>query len=231
MTQSHAKSEVAAAYDDWAETYDTDPNRTRDLAAQALKQADLNLAGRRIVEVGCGTGRNTKWLIGPAGAQEIVALDFSDEMLARASARVRDPRVRFLQHDVRAQWPLADASADVIVVMLILEHIEQLGPMLVEAARTLNVNGQLFICELHPQRQLMGKKARFINARTGEQTLVPAFLHQTEDYLQAASSAGFELVQMADWHDVGSQTDNPPRILSLHFNLRVRKHSGIDNST
>jgi len=218
MTQSHTKSEVAAAYDDWAETYDTDPNLTRDLAARALKQADLDFAGRRIIEVGCGTGRNTEWLARPAaGAQNIVALDFSREMLARASARVQDPRVRFVQHDVRAPWPLADASADVIVVMLILEHTEQLEPMFVEAARTLNINGQLFICELHPARQLMGKQARFIHARTGEQTLVPAFLHQTDDYLNAAAAAGFELVHMADWHDAEAQTDDPPRLLSLHF--------------
>jgi ubiquinone/menaquinone biosynthesis C-methylase UbiE len=232
MTQSQAKSEVVDAYNNWAETYDTDPNLTRDLAAQALKQADLNFAGRRIIEVGCGTGRNTEWLArSAAGAKHIIALDFAREMLSRASARMQDPRVRFLQHDVRAQWPLADASADVIVVMLILEHIEQLGPMFVEAARTLNVNGQLFICELHPARQLLGKQARFIHPRTGEQTLVPAFLHQTDDYLKAAAAAGFELVHMADWHNAAAQTDDPPRLLSLHFNLSVTEHPGIDNST
>lgn len=232
MTQPHAKSEVAKAYDEWAENYDTDPNLTRDLAAQALKQADLNFAGRAIIEVGCGTGRNTEWLIGPAaGAKDIVALDFSDEMLARARNRVRDPRVRFVQHDVRSSWPIADASADVVIAMLVLEHVEMLEPFFAEASRTLKIDGQLFICELHPTRQLMGKQARFINVRTGEQTLVPAFLHQTDDYLQAAAAAGFELAQVADWYDVESQTDDPPRLLSLHFNLRVTKHPGIANST
>ena len=35
MTQSSEKSEIAAAYNDWAKTYDTDLNRTRDLAAEA----------------------------------------------------------------------------------------------------------------------------------------------------------------------------------------------------
>jgi malonyl-CoA O-methyltransferase len=231
MTESHAKSEVASAYDDWAETYDTDPNLTRDLAAQTLKQADLNFAGRRIIEVGCGTGRNTEWLARPAaGAQDIVALDFSEEMLARARTRVRDPRVRFVRHDVRSSWPIADASADVVIAMLVLEHVEMLEPFFAEASRTLNIDGQLFICELHPTRQLMGKQARFINARTGEQTLVPAFLHRTNDYLQAAASAGFELVRLADWYDLESQTDNPPRLLSVHFNSRVIEHPGIANS-
>jgi malonyl-CoA O-methyltransferase len=178
----------------------------------------LNLAGRRIVEVGCGTGRNTEWLARPAaGAKNIVGLDFSDEMLARASTRVQDPRVRFLQHDVRTPWPLLDSTADIIVVMLILEHIEQLEPIFAEAARSLDVGGELFICELHPARQLMGKQARFINPRTGEHMLVPAFLHQTDDYLKAAAAAGFEVLHVADWDDPESQTDDPPRLLSLHF--------------
>jgi malonyl-CoA O-methyltransferase len=223
MTQSHAQSEVARAYDDWASTYDTDLNRTRDLAAQALKETDLNFQGRRIIEVGCGTGRNTEWLARPAaGAKDIVALDFSGEMLTRARTRVRDERVRFIQHDVRSRWPIADASAEVVIAMLVLEHVEMLEPFFTEASRTLNIDAQLFICELHPARQLMGKQARFINARTGEQTLVPAFLHQTKHYLQAAASAGFEPVQVADWHDVEARTDDPPRLLSLHFNLRDR---------
>ncbi|HEY3041826.1 MAG TPA: hypothetical protein VGJ66_24050 [Pyrinomonadaceae bacterium] len=61
MTQSR-RGEIAAAYNEWAETYDTDKNATRDLAAQVLRRADLTLAGRRVIEVGCGTGRNTEWL-------------------------------------------------------------------------------------------------------------------------------------------------------------------------
>jgi len=220
MSQSHAKSEVASAYDDWAETYDTIQNLTRDLAAQTLKQADLNFAGRRIIEVGCGTGRNTEWLVGPvAGAAAIVALDFSEEMLKRARARVNDPRVRFVQQDVRATWPLGNSTADIVVVMLVLEHVEHLEPIFAEAARTLKAGGEIFICELHPTLQLMGKQARFTNARTGENTLVTAYLHQTHDYEKAAVSSGFELVHKVDWRDADASEYAPPRLLSLQFRL------------
>ena len=62
MTSPSDQSEIAAAYNDWAETYDVVQNQTRDLAAEVLRQVDLNLADRKIVEVGCGTGRNTTWL-------------------------------------------------------------------------------------------------------------------------------------------------------------------------
>src|SRR2546425_11674919 len=104
MTQPCDKSGVAAAYDQWAETYDTDPNRTRELAAQILKRADLPLANRDVVEIGCGTGYNTEWLA--ERARSVLALDFSEGMLRQAKARVSNPRGHFIQHDVRQRWAL-----------------------------------------------------------------------------------------------------------------------------
>jgi len=221
MVQPSSKSEVADAYNEWAQSYDIDHNRTRDLAAQALRQADLSFANRNVIEVGCGTGRNTEWLARPAaGATDIVALDFSEEMLARARDHVRDPRVRFIQHDIRATWPLADASADVVIVMLVLEHVELLPPVFAEAARTLSAGGELFICELHPMRQLLGGQAQFTSTQTGERQLVPAFLHNVSDYVNAGLSSGYELVHMGEWRDADALPKDLPRLLSLRFRLR-----------
>jgi malonyl-CoA O-methyltransferase len=221
MTQTSQKPQIAAAYDEWAKTYDRDENRTRDLAAQVLRQADLPFADVRVIEVGCGTGRNTQWLAQTRAAiRDLVALDFSEEMLRRARERVRDPRVRFIQHDIREPWPLPDASADLVIVMLVLEHVEMLAPFFTEAARALNVGGELFICELHPMRQLLGGQAQFTNGQTGERELVPAFLHNTSDYVSAALSSGFALVQMGEWRDAGALPKDLPRLLSLHLRLR-----------
>ena len=218
------QSEIATAYNDWAETYDTVENRTRDLAAETLRQLNLNLDDRRIVEVGCGTGRNTIWLA--ERSAEIVALDFSEAMLARARTRVNDPRIRFMQHDARVGWPLAAASAEVVIAMLILEHVEYLEPVFTEAARVLSRGGQFYVCELHPVLQLLGKQARFTNARTGENTLVTAFIHRTDDYLQAAEASGFELVSAVDVHDQDSEGDLP-RLLSLHFQLSTLSKTSV----
>lgn len=221
MTQPSTKSDIAAAYDEWAETYDTDQNRTRDLAAQVLREANLNFADRNVIEVGCGTGRNTEWLALPAaGAAGIVALDFSEKMLTRARDRVSDPRVRFVQHDVRSSWPLADASADLVIAMLILEHVEMLEPFFAEAARALRPGGELFICELHPMRQLLGGQAQFTNAKTGDYQRVPAFLHDISEYVNTGLAMGFELVRLGEWRDLESPPTSFPRLLSLLFRLR-----------
>ena len=217
MTKSEEQSGIAAAYNDWAETYDIDQNRTRDLAAETLRQVDLDLKGRRVVEVGCGTGRNTAWL--RERAAEIVGLDFSEAMLARARIRVNDPRVRFIQHDACAPWPLADSSADVVIAMLILEHVEHLQIVFAEAARVVAAGGQFFVCELHPMRQLAGGQAQFSNTKTGARTRVPAFLHDVSDYVNAGLTAEFELQHLGEWRDADGEANSQPRLLSLLFRL------------
>jgi ubiquinone/menaquinone biosynthesis C-methylase UbiE len=227
MNQASNKSEIAEAYDQWAETYDTVQNRTRDLAAEVLRKVDLNFVGRKVIEVGCGTGRNTEWLARPeSGAAEIVGLDFSAAMLTRARDRVRDPRVRFIQHDIRASWPLRDDSADLVIVTLVLEHVEDLQPVFAEAARTLSAGGDLFICELHPMRQLLGGQAQFTSTQTGERTLVPAFLHNVSDYVNAGSASGFEVVNLGEWHDVNACLSEAPRLLSLPL-LKRQQHERL----
>lgn len=225
MTQPTDNSEIAAAYNEWAEVYDSNQNRTRDLSGEVLRQAELDLRGRDVIEVGCGTGRNTEWLLRPGtGLTNILALDFSEAMLARARERVSDRRVHFVQHDVRVTWPVADRSADLVIAMLVLEHVEHLEPFFAEAARTLRAGGEVFLCELHPARQVLGKQAQFINAKTGVNTLVKAFLHQTSDYFQAAMSSGFELVNKHEWCDPDPDADLPPRLLSLRFRLQKQQN-------
>lgn len=215
MTGPADKSgDVAAAYDRWSETYDTDPNPTRELAGQVLRNMDLPIAGREIVEIGCGTGRHTEWLTAQAS---ITALDFSEEMLRRAQSRVTDPRVHFIQHDVRTAWPLNNDSADFIVAMLILEHVEHLETVFTEAARTLRTGGALFICELHPMRQLMGGQAQFSNTQTGDRQMVPAFLHNVSDFVNGGLSAGFDLDRLDEWRDPDAASNSIPRLLSLLF--------------
>ncbi|HLN99527.1 MAG TPA: methyltransferase domain-containing protein [Pyrinomonadaceae bacterium] len=221
MTRYRNESEIAAAYNEWAQTYDCVENATRDLAAEVLRQADLKLSGRTIIEVGCGTGRNTEWLASPrSDVSQIVGLDFSAQMLARARERVRDSRVRFIQHDVSEVWPLADAAADVVMAMLVLEHLESLPRFFAEAARVLSPGGTLFICELHPMRQMLGGRAQFTSKQTGERQLIPAFLHDTSDYVNDALSSGFELIHLGEWRDAGALPTDPPRLVSLQARLR-----------
>ena len=51
------------AYNVWAENYDTVENKTRDLEAKALHESILPTKLLDILEIGCGTGKNTEYLL------------------------------------------------------------------------------------------------------------------------------------------------------------------------
>lgn len=207
--------DVARAYDAWAGTYDSDPNATRDLDAAVVRATARELEGLDVVELGCGTGKNTVFL--KQHARSVVGLDFSAGMLARARQRVRDAHVRFMEHDIRSTWPLAADSGDVVVASLVLEHVQALGHVYGEAARILRPGGRLLVCELHPERQRRGGQAHFRDGATGEVQLVQAYRHTVAEYVNEGIAAGLRLVHMGEWLEDGAPDGAPPRLLSLSF--------------
>jgi ubiquinone/menaquinone biosynthesis C-methylase UbiE len=54
-----------------------------------------------------------------------------------------------------------DASVDLVIGNLILEHVSNVAPIFAEAARVLRPGGVMYSCELHPYRQLRGGQAHF----------------------------------------------------------------------
>ena len=81
-----AEVSVKEAYNLWSESYDADQNLTRDLDRQVMKQMLPWFKDLKIIEIGCGTGKNTVLLT--ETAQSIHALDFSEKMLAKAKQKI-----------------------------------------------------------------------------------------------------------------------------------------------
>lgn len=215
MTDPRPHSDVALAYDRWAETYDADANATRDLDAQLVRRATFAVGGRDVLELGCGTGKNTLWLA--ERARRVVAMDFSARMLERARERVTTPNVEFRQHDVRDPWPVEDEAVDVVIGNLVLEHVEHLTPVYREAARVLRRGGQLFFCELHPFRQLRGGQAHFTDGRMGEVIHVGAYVHSASEYVNAGIAAGLVLRELGEHLEANAPAGSPPRLISVLF--------------
>jgi ubiquinone/menaquinone biosynthesis C-methylase UbiE len=203
---------VQVAYNQWAKTYDTDANLTRDLDAVVTKDALENLRSQKIVEIGCGTGKNTRLLT--QIAESVTALDFSQEMLAKAKAKITAPNVQFAQADLTQAWPSLDQSVDLVVCNLVLEHIDDLDHVFSEASRSLVANGRFFISELHPFKQNLGSQANFRHGN--ENTRIEAFVHNISDFLKAASENGMQLVDLGEWWHEDDQ-DQPPRLITFMF--------------
>jgi len=211
-------ADVADAYNRWSRQYDDDRNATRDLDAFVLRQVPLHLAGARVLEVGCGTGKNSAWLV--SQARELIALDFSPGMLDVARRRVRSSTARFVEHDITRPWPVDTESVDVVVGNLVLEHVRELAPVFAEAARVLRAGGQFFFCELHPYRQLRGGQAHFVDQHTDETVHVAAYRHTVSEYVKDALAAGFTLSALGEWLEPDAEPGAPPRLLSLLLDKR-----------
>lgn len=211
---------IARDYDRWSAHYDDDLNATRDLDATVLRSAPLRLAGHDVLEIGCGTGKNTVWLA--SAARHLTAMDFSSGMLECARRRVVAANVTFIRHDIRDPWPVADRAVDVVVGNLVLEHVDDLAAIFAESARVLRVGGQLFLCELHPFKQLHGSQARFADPVTGDTVHVQAFQHTVSEYVNTALAAGFALRELGEWPDADGGAGAPPRLLSVLFELGGR---------
>lgn len=210
-------SEIAQAYNKWASSYDADKNVTRDLDALVMRRAGLALAGKDVLELGSGTGKNTSFLA--EQARHVIAVDFSEGMIARAHQRIVTNNVNFVKHDVCDTWPVPSASVDFVVANLILEHVHDLAPVFFEAARVLRPNGQFYFCELHPYRQLVGGQANFVDPDTGQAVMVTAHVHTVSEYVMSGIEAGFSLRSIGEWTEDDAPANAPPRLISCLFEL------------
>lgn len=123
---------------------------------EGLREADAHLlgdvAGRRVLEVGCGSAPCSRWLR-TAGASP-VALDLSGAMLARAAALNRSSglTVPLVEADAQA-LPFADGSFDVVCSAYGgLPFVADVEGTLREVARVLRPGGRFVASVNHPLR-------------------------------------------------------------------------------
>jgi len=176
---------VREGYDLWAAAYDATPNPVVALDERLTLGLLAPRAGERILDAGCGTGRNLVRLAA-AGAQ-VTGLDFSPGMLAVAARRV--PGARLAEADLHARLDLADASFDAVLCALIGEHLRELDTCAREFRRVLVPGGRLVFSVYHPAMAEAGKEANF--ERDGVEYRLGAVRHTLADYERALLAAGF----------------------------------------
>ncbi|AGA69020.1 methylase involved in ubiquinone/menaquinone biosynthesis [Desulfitobacterium dichloroeliminans LMG P-21439] len=74
---------IAAHYDSW---YSTELGSVSDQVERHLAQSMFKSPGPQVLEIGCGTGHYTSWLV--QEGYEVTAVDISGEMMARAQQKI-----------------------------------------------------------------------------------------------------------------------------------------------
>lgn len=86
------------------------------------------------LEVGCGTGALTAAILSACAPGRVIAVDSSEEFLARARLNVPDPRVAFRPGGAEA-LPVDGASLDAVASALVLNFVPDIGLALSEMKR------------------------------------------------------------------------------------------------
>lgn len=137
-----AFDDQAAAYDRW---YATPLGQLADRVEKAAVFALLpGIEGRRVLEVGCGTGNISLALA--QGHAKVTGLDASGPMLARARDKARRAAVSIAWVRGEAgQLPFADASFDGALCILALDFMADRAGALREMVRVLRPGGFLTV--------------------------------------------------------------------------------------
>ena len=190
--------------DEYAKRVGTKPhNAYLEMPATLALMPDVS--GKRVLDAGCGTGRYTRWLL-DQGA-EVVGFDGSPHMLEHARKKAGEADLRL--HDLREPLGfLEDDSVDLVVATLIIDYVEDWGPVLGEFRRVLRDEGALVMSMQHPTLDFI-KDIGMTDYWTVELTeiwwtgfaepvLVPAYRRPLQAITDALGDAGFYVDRLVE---------------------------------
>ncbi|KAI0538040.1 putative methyltransferase [Xylaria digitata] len=232
------------AYDRWAKVYDSDGNFLQALDDLELKTLFPRFLSSikspkpwRVMDLGCGTGRNTALLLGIPEA-EVIALDASKGMLEVARNRLMGsdvnsevsgdrPNLRLGIFDMLATSvppeSLAPHTVDAIISTLVVEHIP-LPTFFAHVSQLLRPGGVLLLTNMHSH---MGgiSQAGFVDRDTGEKIRPTSYAHTVEDTILEARRFNLEVEIDQEGVDVLERAVSEDMIEKL--GLRSGKWVGI----
>ncbi|KIW13436.1 hypothetical protein PV08_08624 [Exophiala spinifera] len=198
---------TSQAYDLWSAVYDTDGNFLQALDTIEMKIFMPRLLGLleasalsrpwKLVDLGCGTGRNTAALLEVKDAN-VFGLDVSPGMLEVARRRLENGgakgRLSLEVFDMIEQDSASDSAlnADAVVSTLVLEHVP-VDVFFNHVAKILRPGGYLLLTNMHSE---MGgiSQAGFVDPDTGEKIRPTSYAHTIAEVEAEAAKKGFELI-------------------------------------
>ncbi len=178
-----------------------------------------DLAGRRILDLGCGDGTFGQRCL-DAGASSYRGLDGSRLMIERANDTVVDDRASFAVADLEDFAPLAD-PVDLVSSRMALHYLASVEPVFAAARSSLEPGGRIVVTVLHPVISAGNKPSdgprqtqevdRYFDAGPRERDWFGrdvAWFHRTiEQYVDAVIDAGFAIERIRECEPVADLFD------------------------
>jgi malonyl-CoA O-methyltransferase len=123
-----------------------------------------NVAGKQLLDVGCGTGRWLQW--SAENGARAAGVDLSLPMLHRAARKPSLAGRVVCGHGSRA--PFRDGCAEVVLSTLALGHMQPVATAMAEFARLAAPGAAVIVTDFHPDALRRGWKRTF---RSGGETV------------------------------------------------------------
>ena len=185
-----------------------------------------DMAGRRVVDLGCGFGWFSRWAA-QAGAASVLGIDLSTNMLERAVADTDADTISYRREDLEVIDLPADAF-DVAYSSLALHYLADLRRILANVHRSL-VAGGVFVFSVEHPIYSAPSKPEFVADSSDHVTwpldqyliegsrttdwLAPGVVkhHRTiTTYLSCLQAAGFVLEHFDEWAPTAAQIADHP---------------------
>ena len=126
-------------------------NPVRDLVqvyeVRQLRKFSSLGSGKRILEVGCGTGNGSRLIVKYFRPKKIIATDLDSRMIKIARRKVKNALIDFLSMDATS-LDFKSQSFDAVFDLGIMHHIPDWKKALREVRRVLKAGGQLIMEDL-----------------------------------------------------------------------------------
>lgn len=229
---------VTAAYDLWSEVYDVDGNFLQALDTIEIRSLLPELLSHisapspwKVVDLGCGTGRNTLPLLKIPNST-VVGLDASPKMLdiararidknltkqASVAARAKDVHLELFDLLSGSELPTCATNADALVSTLVLEHVP-IPSFFEVAAQILKPGGVALATNMHSDMAAIGQ-AGFVDTKTGDKVRTKSFAHRLDDVVEEAERQGFSIIGQVRERAVDEK-------MSELLGVRARKWIGV----
>ena len=137
-----------------AESLDLDAEVLHSYHAQVFDWVCELTAGfpvRRILDLGTGTGTGALALAERFGHAQVIAVDSAAQLLDRCAAKARErglaARIRLVQADLNAEWPV-EGPVDLAWASKSLHHLTAPADVLARLSRTIRPGGFLAVAEI-----------------------------------------------------------------------------------
>lgn len=139
-------------FDNYFQQDNLSENRALRIEFETLLQFMGNLEGKRVLDLGCGTGRNGLKLA--QYASEVIGYDISEVAVTKANDIANQLGVNNFRAELNNFSDVAEESFDVILCVNMLHHSASPLQVLTSIKKALRPGGQLIVFENNPLNPL-----------------------------------------------------------------------------